>query len=51
MILKENDRLHGFTVNRIREIADCNGTLYEMTHDKTGAELAWLKRKDENKTF
>ncbi|MBO7702917.1 MAG: insulinase family protein [Solobacterium sp.] len=51
MTLNEHDTLHGFTVNRIRELKDCSGTLYEMTHDKTGAELIWLKRQDENKTF
>ena len=51
MTIKVNDRLHGFTVNRIREIADISGTMYEMTHDRTGAELLWLKREDENKTF
>ena len=51
MTISVNDRLHGFTVNRIRDIEDCGGTLYEMTHDKTGAQLAWLKRNDENKTF
>ncbi|MBR3345634.1 MAG: insulinase family protein, partial [Solobacterium sp.] len=49
--MKVNDRLHGFTVNRIREIADISGIMYEMTHDRTGAELIWLKREDENKTF
>ena len=51
MTIKVNDRLHGFTVNRIREIADISGIMYEMTHDRTGAELIWLKREDENKTF
>ncbi len=43
--------LHGFRINRVREITDCMGTLYEMTHEKTGAQLCWLKRDDENKTF
>ena len=51
MNLSTNDIIHGFRITRIREITDCRGTLYEMIHEKTGAELAWLKRDDENKTF
>lgn len=51
MTLNVNDRLHGFRVDRIRDVSDRKGTLYEMTHEKTGAQLIWLKRDDENKTF
>ena len=43
--------VHGFNVTRVREMPDCRGTLYEMIHEKTGAQLCWLKRDDENKTF
>ena len=51
MELLEGMKLHGFTVNRIREIKDCGGILYELSHDITGAQLCWMKRDDINKTF
>ena len=40
-----------FTLLRRREIAEMQGTLWEMEHEKSGAKLAWLQRKDENMTF
>lgn len=43
--------LFGFTVNRIRKSDELNGTLYEMSHDKTGAELCWLDNGEQNKLF
>lgn len=43
--------IHGFRLVRERELTDTKGTLYEFIHEKTGAQLAWLKRDDENKTF
>ncbi|MDD6042173.1 MAG: insulinase family protein [Eubacteriaceae bacterium] len=46
-----NDMTHGFTVNRIRPVSELSAQLIEMTHDKTGLQLAWLKRDEENKTF
>lgn len=51
MELKLNDAVHGFEVKRIREITDCGGTMYEMEHLKTGAQLIWMKRGGDNKTF
>lgn len=51
MNLQTGTQIHGFRVTRVRDIADCGGTLYEMEHEKTGAQLCWLKREDENKTF
>ena len=51
MELKTGTILHGFRVTRVREIPDCAGVLYEMEHEKTGAQLCWMKREDENKTF
>ena len=51
MELRVNDRIRGFLVTRVEDAPDCKGTLYEMTHEKTGAGLVWLKRSDENKTF
>ena len=49
--MKEQDRLHGFTVTRIRDIAEIEGSLVEMTHDKTGARLVWADNGEENKLF
>ncbi|MBQ9329017.1 MAG: insulinase family protein [Solobacterium sp.] len=51
MKLDVNDRAHGFIVNRVSPVEDLHGVLYELTHEKTGAELVWLSRADENKTF
>lgn len=39
MKMNEGDRLHGFLVERVREITELEGTLYEMKHQKSGAEL------------
>ena len=49
--MKINDIICGFKVNRARENAELGGTLYEMTHIKTGASLIWLDNKDSNKHF
>ena len=46
-----NDRMHGFTVNSIREVKEIGGKLVEMTHDATGARLVWADNGDENKLF
>lgn len=46
-----NDIIHGFKIERIRESAELKGTLYEMRHIKTGAELAFLDNKEDNKLF
>lgn len=51
MELTVGQTLHGFTVTRIRPSEELNGTLVEMTHDKTGAELCWLDNGAENKLF
>jgi Zn-dependent M16 (insulinase) family peptidase len=49
--MKEQERLHGFCVTRVRDFAELGGKLIEMEHEKTGAKLAWLDRPDTNKTF
>lgn len=41
----------GFTLTRQRELKDYKGTLYEWRHEGSGAQLIWLSRKEENKTF
>ena len=47
--MKEN--IHGFVPVRAREFPELEGTLREYVHEKTGAQLCWLDRPDENKTF
>lgn len=49
--METNDVIHGFRLVRKRDLPDTNGTLYEFNHEKTGAQLIWHDRKDENKTF
>lgn len=50
-MLKTGDKLHGFTVTRVRENEEIHGRMVEMTYDKTGTELVWLDNKEENKLF
>ena len=49
--MKKGDKIHGFTVTRVREVEDMHGTLNELVHDKTGAEVCYLDKEEENKTF
>ena len=49
--MHETERYHGFLVTRVREIKELNCNLIEMVHEKSGAQLAWLDRADENKAF
>ena len=44
-------KLYGFVPVRARAFAELDGTLREYVHEKTGAQLCWLDRPDENKTF
>ena len=46
-----NEILHGFKIERIRRSEELKGTLYEMRHMRTGAELAFLDNKEDNKLF
>ena len=46
-----NQKLHGFRIARIRSSEELHGRLVEMTHEKTGARLAWLDNGAENKVF
>ena len=46
-----NERIHGFTVTREVDVPDVSGKLYELSHDGSGANLIYLDRKDENKSF
>ncbi len=51
MELTIGQSIQGFTLNRVRDLKDSDGTLYEFTHDKTHAQLCWMKNGEENKTF
>lgn len=46
-----NEIIHGFRPVRARSFPELDGTLREYVHEKTGAQLCWLDRPDENKTF
>ena len=50
-MIAKGDIIHGFEVIRIRQIPDFQAELYEMRHIRTDAQLCWMKRDDENKTF
>ena len=43
--------LHGFRVVRVRPNDELKGTLYELEHEKTGAQLVWLDNGENNKLF
>ena len=45
------EKMHGFAVRSVTELPDVNGRLVRMTYEKNGADLAWLDRDDDNKTF
>lgn len=43
--------IQNFRINNVRRLEELNCNLWEMEHEKTGAQLVWLDRADENKTF
>lgn len=49
--MQVNDMICGFRVDRCRDSAELNGKLWEMTHEKTGAQLVWLDNGEDNKVF
>ena len=51
MMFQEGERFHGFTVNRVRELAEIHSTLIEMTHEQSGAQLCWCRSEEQNKLF
>ena len=46
-----NDRMHGFVVREVREEPELRATMVRMEYEKNGADLIWLDREDDNKTF
>ncbi len=49
--MKVGDKLHGFTVTRIRTPKELDAEMIEMEYDKTGTQLVFLKRDDDNRSF
>ena len=49
--MEVGSRIHHFIVRRVRELPEIKARFWEMEHEKNGAELVWLERADENKTF
>ena len=43
--------LFGFHVDSVTEVPDIGGRMWRMTYEKNGAELIWLQREDEVKSF
>ena len=46
-----NQAICGFKVKRIKDVKDICAVLYEMEHEKTGAKLCYLDRRDNNMSF
>ena len=42
---------YGFELIRSRELEELDATLYELSHTKSGANLIYFDREDDNKTF
>ncbi|MBR1781294.1 MAG: insulinase family protein [Oscillospiraceae bacterium] len=49
--MQANDIIHGFTVRYTQSLPEIGATLVRMSHPKSGADLVWLDRRDDNKTF
>lgn len=49
--MKEITSPNGFTVLRKQPVGELDAVMYHMRHEKTGLELIWLARDEENKTF
>ena len=45
------DKLYGFSLSSSEYISEVDATLFDLTHDKSGARLLFLDRSDENTTF
>ena len=43
--------MSGFTVKSVTDLPEVKGRLVRMTYEQNGADLAWLDRDDDNKTF
>ncbi len=43
--------IHGFELQREKNIPEIDATAFEFVHQKTGAHLLYLKTEDDNKVF
>ena len=46
-----NDKVHGFELKKISEVAEVSAKTFEFEHIKTGAKLFYLAANDDNKVF
>ena len=46
-----HDTVHGFIVEREVPLPELDAVMYQMKHEKTGLELVWISREEENKVF
>ena len=46
-----SDKLHGFRLDKISEVAEISAKTYEFEHLKTGAKLLYVAADDDNKVF
>ena len=49
--MKEYESKHGFSVTSVERVDDIDATVVEMIHEKSGAGLIYLDRRDDNTTF
>ena len=49
--MEKGQTIHGFIIESIRPVEEIKAEAWQLTHEKTGARVLWLKRADENKTF
>lgn len=45
------EEMFGFSVKEVVDLPEVPGRMWRMEYAKNGAELVWLEREDENKTF
>lgn len=45
------EKQFGFSLLERRPLEELDGVMYRLRHDRTGLELVWIKREEENKTF
>ncbi len=50
-VFKPGAKISGFAVQSVTDLPEVKGRLVRMVYEKNGAELAWLDRDDDNKTF
>ena len=51
MTINVNDSLHGFVFSKQIKLPDISATMHIAKHERSGAELLFLERRDKNKTF